>query len=205
MLEPFRSASLLKRDSTQVFSQIFIEHFQWLLLKSIFYCFPMCRYSVFFHSNCVCVCVFVCVFIFFHRKGFSRLKKTIDLMPEFRSGMVCSGNAFVSRTFVSLSTAIVEKIFKLATVQKSVHQNEQNHEKLRAALKKFLKNQRQKRVAQLPSSQLSQAPSSLSTKTILQNRNYNERGHILLRRLSQYCLISIDSGLDITAEQICLT
>ena len=74
-------------------------------------------------SVCVCVrvCARVCLFIFFHRKGFSRLKKTIDLMPEFRSGMVCSGNVFVSRTFVSLSTTIVEKIFNLATMQKSVY------------------------------------------------------------------------------------
>ena len=49
---------------------------------------------------CVCVCVgggwlwvrvgvFVSVFIFFHRKSFSRLVKTINVMYEFKSVMLC--------------------------------------------------------------------------------------------------------------------
>ena len=37
----------------------------------------------------VCVCLCVCVFISFHHKGFSRLNKTINVIPEFRSAMLC--------------------------------------------------------------------------------------------------------------------
>ena len=34
-----------------------------------------------------CVSVCVCVFISFHRKGFSCLIKTMNIMPEIRSAM----------------------------------------------------------------------------------------------------------------------
>ena len=44
---------------------------------------------------CVCVCVRVC--ISFHRKGFSWLNKTINVMPEIRPAMLCWGNYSVSR------------------------------------------------------------------------------------------------------------
>ena len=140
MLKPFKPASLLKRDSnTGVFtnfyrtllvaaSEKYILLFSYVQVLCFFlFCVCVCVCVCVWVCVCVCVCVCarvcarVCLFIFFHRKGFSRLKKTIDLMPEFRSGMVCSGNVFVSRTFVSLSTTIVEKIFNLATVQKSVY------------------------------------------------------------------------------------
>ena len=33
-------------------------------------------------------CVYLCVFISFHRKGFSCLKKTINVMPEIRPAML---------------------------------------------------------------------------------------------------------------------
>ena len=36
-----------------------------------------------------CVRVCVCVFISFHRKSFSRLNKTTNVMPEFRSVILC--------------------------------------------------------------------------------------------------------------------
>ena len=62
---------------------------------------------------CECVCVCVCVFIYFHRK-------TINVLPGFRSPVVCCGNISVSVTFVSSSMAIIEKAIKLATVQKSI-------------------------------------------------------------------------------------
>ena len=42
------------------------------------------------------VCVCECVCISFHRKGFSWLNKTINVMPEFRSAVVCWGNNSVS-------------------------------------------------------------------------------------------------------------
>ena len=67
------------------------------------------------------LCVYACVFIFFHRKGFSWLNETINIMPEFRSAMVSCRNIFVSRTFVSTSKTIIERTFKLATVQTSVN------------------------------------------------------------------------------------
>ena len=59
------------------------------------------------------VCECVCVFIYFHRK-------TINVLPEFRSPVVCCGNISISMTFVSSSMVIIEKAIKLATVQKSV-------------------------------------------------------------------------------------
>ena len=52
---------------------------------------------------CVCVCAFVYVFIYFHRKGFSWLSKTINVMPEIRPAMLPWGNISVSRTFVATS------------------------------------------------------------------------------------------------------
>ena len=61
----------------------------------------------------VCECVCVCVFIYFHRK-------TINVLPEFRSPVVCCGNISISMTFVSSSMVVIEKAIKLATVQKSV-------------------------------------------------------------------------------------
>ena len=69
---------------------------------------------------CVCVCVCVCVFISFHRKDFSWLNKTLNVMPEFRSAMLCSGNNSVPSTFVATSLKILVETFKLPTVQKSV-------------------------------------------------------------------------------------
>ena len=69
----------------------------------------------------VCVCVCVCLFIFFHRKGLSWLNKTISVMPELRSVMVCWRNDSVSSTFVATSKTIIAGIFKLATVQTSVN------------------------------------------------------------------------------------
>ena len=65
--------------------------------------------------------VCVCVFVFFHRKGLSWLNKTINVIPLFRSAMVCCGNIYVSSTFVSASKIIIERTFNLATVQKSVN------------------------------------------------------------------------------------
>ena len=54
---------------------------------------------------CVCVCVYVCacvyVFISFHRKGFSWLSNTINVMPEIRPAMLPWGNISLSRTFVA--------------------------------------------------------------------------------------------------------
>ena len=39
-------------------------------------------------------------------------------MPEFRSAMVCCGNITVSSSFVSMSKTVIERTFKLATVQR---------------------------------------------------------------------------------------
>ena len=58
----------------------------------------------------------VCVFISFYCKGFSWLSKTINLMPEISSVIVCWGNISVSKTFVATS-----ETFELATVQKKVN------------------------------------------------------------------------------------
>ena len=70
-----------------------------------------------YHWNCVCMCLFT----FFHQKGFSWLNKTINIMPEFRSAMVCCGNITRSSSFVSMSKTIIERTFKLATAQKSAN------------------------------------------------------------------------------------
>ena len=43
------------------------------------------------------------LFISFHRKGFSCLNRTTNVMPEFSSAMVCWGKFPVSRTFVAMS------------------------------------------------------------------------------------------------------
>ena len=46
-----------------------------------------------------CVCMCICVFISFHRKGFSWLNKTINVMPEVhvRGGtFLCVSSTFVS-------------------------------------------------------------------------------------------------------------
>ena len=43
------------------------------------------------------------LFISFHRKGFSCLNRTTNVMPEFSSAMVCWGEFPVSRTFVAMS------------------------------------------------------------------------------------------------------
>ena len=51
----------------------------------------------------VCMCVCVCMFISFHRKSFSRLNKTINVMPEIRPAMLCWGNHFLSSTFIATS------------------------------------------------------------------------------------------------------
>ena len=45
----------------------------------------------------------VCVFISFHRKGFSWLNKTINVMLEFSSAMVYGRNISVSSIFVTTS------------------------------------------------------------------------------------------------------
>ena len=45
----------------------------------------------------------VCAFIYFHHKKFSWLNKTINVMPEFRSGMLRWRNNFVPSTFVATS------------------------------------------------------------------------------------------------------
>ena len=61
---------------------------------------------------------FVClVLIPFHPKDFSWLNK-INVMPEFRSVMLCFENTSISRTFVSASKTIIERTFELANVQK---------------------------------------------------------------------------------------
>ena len=57
------------------------------------------------------------VLIPFHPKGFSWLNK-INVIPEFRSAMLCFENTSISRTFVSVSKAIIERTFELANVQK---------------------------------------------------------------------------------------
>ena len=51
----------------------------------------------------------VCVFVFFHRKGLSWLNKTINVIPEFRSTIVCCGNIYVSSAFVSAAKIIIER------------------------------------------------------------------------------------------------
>ena len=51
----------------------------------------------------VCVCVYVCVFVSFHRKSFSWLNKSINVMPEIRPAMLCWGNGSVLSTFVVTS------------------------------------------------------------------------------------------------------
>ena len=73
----------------------------------------------FYSVGCRLVCV--CVFISFRRKGFSWLTKTINLMPELRSAMVCWGNDPVSSTLVTTSKTIIAGTFKLATVWTSVN------------------------------------------------------------------------------------
>ena len=89
---------------------------------------------------CVCVCVYVGVFISFHHKGFSWLNKTINVMPVFRSAMVCWGNISVSRIFVFTSKTVIERTFKLETVQNSVNQTRQSHKKKKATLINLLKS-----------------------------------------------------------------
>ena len=48
---------------------------------------------------CVCVSVCVCVCISVHRKGFSWLDRTIDVLLDIQASMLCWGNYSVSRTF----------------------------------------------------------------------------------------------------------
>ena len=68
---------------------------------------------------CVCVCVrmCVCVFISFHRKGFSWLSKTINVMPEIRPAMLYWVDDSLSSTLVATSWTIIAGNFKLAIVQ----------------------------------------------------------------------------------------
>ena len=51
----------------------------------------------------MCVCVCVCVFISSQHKGFSWLKKTINVMPDIKSAMLCWGNSYVPSTLVAMS------------------------------------------------------------------------------------------------------
>ena len=69
-----------------------------------------CFYFLFLHY----LCVFV--FIFFHRKGFSWLNKTMKVLPEFKSPVVCWRNCLYQVPFLSESKTIIERTFKLATV-----------------------------------------------------------------------------------------
>ena len=71
---------------------------------------------------CVCVCVCVCVFINFHRKGSPWLSKA-NVMPEFRSAMLCRGNNSVPNTFVATAKAIIAGTFKLAKCAKKCQLN----------------------------------------------------------------------------------
>ena len=77
-------------------------------------CMYVCMY--------VCVCVCVCVFINFHRKGSPWLNKT-NVMPEFRSAMLCWGNNSVPSTFVATAKTIVAGTFKLAKCVKKCQLN----------------------------------------------------------------------------------
>ena len=75
------------------------------LFARVCVCVCMCTYVYVwvFVRVCVCVggggwvCVCLCVSMFFYRKGFFWLNKTINVMSEIRSVMVCW--FFVSRTF----------------------------------------------------------------------------------------------------------
>ena len=46
------------------------------------------------------------------------MNKTINVMPEFKSVILCCENVSVSRIFVSASKTFIERAFKLATAQK---------------------------------------------------------------------------------------
>ena len=50
----------------------------------------------------ICFCMCVCVY----HNGFSWMNKAINVMPEFRSGIVCWENNSVSSTFVTTSQTI---------------------------------------------------------------------------------------------------
>ena len=73
-------------------------------LKSVWVCVSVC---VCVCVCCVCVCVCVCVFITYCCKDFPWLNKTINVMSEFRSAMVCWENNSVWSTFVASSLKII--------------------------------------------------------------------------------------------------
>ena len=85
------STTWLKSDSSLPDSSFSVlsQRLSYLLLVSV------CVY--------VCVCVYMCVFVSFHRKSFSWLNKTINVMPEIRPAMLCWGNDSVISTFVVTS------------------------------------------------------------------------------------------------------
>ena len=65
-------------------------------------------------SLCACVC------FFYHSKVLSWLNKIIKIIISVRSAMVCCGNVFVSRTFISGSKASIERTFQFAALEKNV-------------------------------------------------------------------------------------
>ena len=70
-------------------------------------CYPKLQQHKIFSSFVELKCVCVCVFIFFHRKGFSWLDKTKNVMLEIRSAMVCWGNISASKSFVAMPQTII--------------------------------------------------------------------------------------------------